>query len=78
MSSTPPSSVSSGLRKLAKAAALVDFRFHDLRHAALTRWVLYKRKLVILEIMKIGGHRSLEMLLRYANFRPEDMVDRME
>lgn len=65
-------------RQYLKAAGVVDFRFHDLRHEAVSRMVLNKRQLSVFEIMKIVGHSSTQMLNRYANLRGEELVNRME
>lgn len=73
-----PDSVSSGFRKLVKKAGLIDFRFHDLRHTAVTRMLLNKRGLDPYKVMRIVGHKSIEMLHRYANFLPEDLLSAME
>lgn len=54
-----------------------DFRFHDLRHEAISRMVLYKRDLNMFEIMRIVGHSSIKMLDRYANLRSHELADRM-
>lgn len=70
--------VSQGFRIIARNAGIVNFRFHDLRHEAISRMVLHKRKLSPFEIMKIVGHGSLAMLNRYANLRGSDLVDRMD
>ena len=56
----------------------MNFRFHDLRHEAISRMVLYKRQLSVFEIMRIVGHSNAEMLHRYANLRGDEMSDRME
>lgn len=61
-----------------REAKLVNFRFHDLRHEAISRMVLYKRKLSVYEIMRIVGHSSIEMLNRYANLRTDELADRMD
>ncbi len=42
-----------------------DFRFHDLRHTAVTR--LVGAGLPVAEIMKISGHSKMETFLRYVN-----------
>lgn len=73
-----PKVVSKLFSRFVEDAEIEDFRFHDLRHEAITRMVLFKRKLSPYEIMRIVGHSSLDMLNRYANLRPEDLVDRME
>lgn len=53
-------------------AGAVDLKFHDLRHEATSR--LFERtKLSETEIMKITGHKSHRMLMRYANLRASDL-----
>lgn len=53
-------------------AGCVDLKFHDLRHEATSR--LFERtKLSETEIMKITGHKSHRMLMRYANLRASDL-----
>ncbi len=73
-----PASASAGFHKLSLAAGLADFRFHDLRHEAISRMVLKKRRLHVFEIMKIVGHSDSRMLARYANLRADELVERME
>ncbi len=73
-----PSSVCTGFKKHIDSLKIIDLRFHDLRHTAITRMVLTKRKLSIFEIMKISGHTTIKMLNRYANIRGGDLVKRME
>jgi integrase len=72
-----PGSVSSGFAKLAKAACVHDFHFHDLRHTAITRMVMNKRDMNVHEIMRMVGHKSMNMFIRYSNYRPEDLVKRL-
>ncbi|WP_103018158.1 site-specific integrase [Alicycliphilus denitrificans] len=49
-----------------------DLKFHDLRHEATSR--LFERtKLSETQIMKITGHKSQRMLMRYANLRGSDL-----
>lgn len=58
------------------AAGCADFNYHDLRHEATSR--LFERtSLSEGEIAKITGHRSMKMLLRYANIRGASMADRL-
>jgi integrase len=58
------------------AAGCGDFRFHDLRHEATSR--LFERTTLSEgEIMKITGHSSAEMLLRYANLRGSNLADKL-
>ena len=48
--------------------------FHDLRHEATSR--LFERtKLTETQIMKITGHKSHRMLMRYANLRGSTLAD---
>lgn len=57
---------------VAEVAGCKDLGFHDLRHEAVCR--LYERTtLTDLQISKISGHKSLQMLRRYANLRGSDL-----
>jgi integrase len=73
-----PTTVSAGFHKFVIDAKVADFRFHDLRHEAISRMVLYKRKLSVFEIMAIVGHSTTEMLHRYANLRGDEIAPRMD
>lgn len=73
-----PTSVSAGFHKFVVDSKVADFRFHDLRHEAISRMVLFKRRLSVFEIMAIVGHSSAEMLHRYANLRGDEMAPRMD
>lgn len=53
---------------------IVDFRFHDLRHEGISRFVLHQRKFTVDQIMKIMGHRTREMLDRYTNLRGDELA----
>jgi integrase len=54
-------------------AGCKDLKFHDLRHEAVSR--LFERtKLSETQIMKISGHKSHRMLLRYSNLRGSDLA----
>ena len=53
-------------------AGLTDFKFHDLRHEATSR--LVEMRLSNIEVSSITGHKSLQMLKRYAHLRNEDLV----
>ena len=62
---------SPGIFDVAKCEGL---KFHDLRHEATSR--LFERtKLSELQIMKITGHKSQRMLMRYANLRASDLAN---
>lgn len=54
-------------------AGCEDLRFHDLRHEATSR--LFERtQLSETQIMKITGHKSQRMMMRYANLRGSDLA----
>jgi len=59
-----------------KAAGLTDFRFHDLRHKAVSR--LVEAGLSDQEVAAISGHKSMQMLKRYTHLRAEDLVGKLE
>ncbi|MGH9937154.1 MAG: tyrosine-type recombinase/integrase, partial [Blastocatellia bacterium] len=50
-------------------AGVEDFRVHDCRHTAITRWV--RAGLPIAEIMRLSGHSTLTAFAIYANSTPE-------
>ena len=59
--------------RIFNAAGCPDLVFHDLRHEATSR--LFERtKLSDVQIAKITGHKSMSMLMRYANLRGSDLV----
>jgi integrase len=51
--------------RLRRRAGLVDFRFHDLRHDAISRF--FELGLTMPEVSSISGHRDPRMLFRYAH-----------
>ena len=55
-----------------KRAGLPGLRFHDLRHEATSR--LVERGLSDTKTRQITGHKSAQMLYRYAHLRSEDLV----
>ena len=61
--------------RLRSRAGLVDFRFHDLRHEAISRF--FELGLNIPEVAVISGHKDPRMLFRYAHLRAEELVDRL-
>lgn len=59
-----------------EAAGCVGLHFHDLRHEATSR--LFERTtLSEAQIMKITGHKSHAMMMRYANLRGSDLAARL-
>lgn len=59
-----------------KEAGCVDLKFHDLRHEATSR-LFEKTSMSETEIMKITGHKSHRMLMRYANLRGSSLADKL-
>ncbi len=57
-------------------AGCVDLKFHDLRHEATSRF-FERTTLSDIEIMRITGHKSVRMLLRYANLRGSNLADKI-
>ncbi|AVS68175.1 site-specific integrase [Paracidovorax avenae] len=57
-------------------AGAEDLKFHDLRHEATSR-LFEKTVLSETEIMKITGHKSHRMMMRYANLRGSTLADRL-
>jgi len=61
-------------RKIFQTAGCDDLLFHDLRHEATSR--LFERTTLLeTAIMKITGHKSVRMLMRYANLRASNLAD---
>lgn len=61
-------------KRIFAAAGIDDLNFHDLRHEATSR--LFERtRLSETAIMRITGHKSQRMLMRYANLRGSDLAD---
>ena len=63
-------------RRAIKRSGLKDFRFHDLRHEAVSR--LVEAGLGDQEVAAISGHKSMQMLRRYTHLRSEDLVARLD
>lgn len=67
-------SASSVFSRMTRDMGIVDLRFHDLRHEAISRMVLKQRQLSVFEIMDIVGHSDMAMLKRYANLRGDELA----
>jgi integrase len=61
--------------KAAKRAELLDLRFHDLRHTAITNIALKLPNLI--ELAAVSGHKSLKMLQRYYHPNAEDLARKL-
>ena len=62
-------------RKVRDKAAISDLHFHDSRHEATTR---LSRKLDVLALAKMIGHRDIRMLMRYYDETAEDLARRLD
>jgi integrase len=56
----------SSWQKFKRKEELVDLRFHDLRHEAISR--LFEKGLNHMEVSAISGHKSLHILRKYTHF----------
>ena len=54
---------------------LINLRFHDLRHEAVTR--LFEKGLNPIEVGMVSGHKTLSMLQRYTHLRSEELVSKL-
>jgi integrase len=54
--------------------AISSLHFHDTRHEACTR---LSRKLAVLELARVIGHRDLKSLLIYYNPTPEELAAKL-
>ncbi len=55
--------------RVREKAGLADARFHDLRHAFASR--LVQAGVPLYEVMRLTGHKSLEMVRRSSHPAPE-------
>lgn len=59
-----------------RRSRLVDLRFHDLRHEAVSRF--FELGLSLPEVAIISGHRDPRMLFRYTHLRPTALAAKLE
>lgn len=59
-----------------KSVGVTDFKFHDLRHEAVSRFV--EAGLSDQEVASISGHKSMQMVRRYTHLRTEDLVTKLD
>ncbi|WP_187277276.1 site-specific integrase [Methylobacterium sp. WL103] len=72
---TTEDAVKTAWRWVMKRAPLPDFRYHDLRHEAVSRF--FELGLSIPEVALISGHRDYKMLARYTHIRPENVAKKL-
>ena len=64
----PIRSVKTAFDKARRKAGLLDVRFHDLRHTFASR--LVQGGVPLYDVMHLTGHKSLQMVQRYAHLAP--------
>lgn len=69
-------SITQAFDRVCKKAAIVDLRFHDLRHEATSRF--FELGLGVMEVSSITGHKDLAMLKRYTHLRAENLVGKLQ
>jgi len=67
----------SGKKKRCKCKGIEGLRFHDLRHEAVSRLV-ESGIFSDVQVASITGHKTLQMLKRYAHMRPSDLADKLD
>lgn len=63
--------------KACKAAGIKGLRFHDLRHEATTRFFEIS-DMNALEVSRVTGHKSMQMLSRYTHLEITDLAARLD
>ena len=66
----------SAWQRLIKRTGMVDLRFHDLRHEAISRF--FEMGLSVPEVALISGHRDYRMLQRYTHLKPEQVALKLQ
>lgn len=71
---TSPTAITEGFQRAVERAGIADFRFHDLRHCAVSRLA---GKLSMHELAKVAGHRSPRSVMRYYKEDPDELVKKL-
>jgi len=71
---TSLTAVTEGFQRAVERAGIADFRFHDLRHCAVSRLA---GKLSMHELAKVAGHRSPRSVMRYYKEDPDELVKKL-
>jgi integrase len=62
-------------KRAVKRTGLINLRFHDLRHTAIT--AMAKKLPNLIELSAVTGHKSLTMLKRYYHPNTEDLARKL-
>jgi len=71
-----PNALKLAFKRLVQRTKITDFRFHDLRHEAISRF--FEKGLTPPEVTMISGHRDQRMLFRYAHATRESALRKLE
>lgn len=63
-------------KRVCKRAGVEDFKFHDLRHEAVSR-LFELGTLNTMDVAAISGHKTLTMLKRYTHLKAEDLAKKL-
>ena len=66
--------ISVGFRKVTAACAIEDLHFHDARREAASRWA---KKIDVMALARMTGHRDINELMTYYNEAPEDVAAKL-
>lgn len=66
-----PAQLDTAFRRTRDAVGIENMHFHDSRHEAVTRLA---KKLPVLDLSRMTGHKDLKMLMRYYNESAENMA----
>lgn len=69
------SQIDTSFRRVKAAAGISDLHFHDTRHEAITRLA---KKLDVLTLARMVGHKNINQLQTYYNERAEDIAKRLD
>lgn len=72
---TTEAAIKMAWRRVIRRCCLIDFKYHDLRHEAISRF--FELGLSIPEVALISGHRDTKMLMRYTHIRPENVSQKL-
>jgi integrase len=61
--------------RLRRRAGVLELRFHDLRHEAVSRF--FEKGLNVPEVAMISGRRDPRMLFRYTDSKPEEVAAKL-
>jgi integrase len=68
-------SISHAFSNACKRAEIDNFRFHDLRHEAVSR--LFEKDLNVMEVASVSGHKTLQMLKRYTHVHAQKLAAKL-